>query len=163
MKGGRSPYANFCIYPMRIKQTLNHSNPNRNPITIHHAVTIILLHLAACPTHPDIFILGSAILSFSCTILYWGERICQQRMCGKAWTGILNKRGVGFALYAVQRKHCIKPRAGNRKDNLPNMGDANGWQGAAPSCALCPAPAAPSRREKKVYVPSRPFPSIVAA
>ena len=35
---------------------------------------------------------------------------------------------------------------------------------AAPLCPMpCPSPAAPSRRKKKLYVPSRPFPSIVAA
>jgi len=37
-----------------------------------------------------------------------------------------------------------------------------GSRGQLPPCALCPAPAPLSRREKN-YVPSRPFPSIVAA
>jgi len=37
-----------------------------------------------------------------------------------------------------------------------------GWQGAtAPLCPM-PCPPAASRRDKKLYVPSSPFPSIVA-
>jgi len=41
---------------------------------------------------------------------------------------------------------------------------ASGVAGAAAPCALCPAPACPtSSCEKKLYMPSQPFPSIVAA
>jgi len=44
------------------------------------------------------------------------------------------------------------------------MGGASGMAGGSCPYALCPAPAAPSRREKtELYVPSGPFPSIVAA
>jgi len=47
------------------------------------------------------------------------------------------------------------------------MGGASGVAGGQlPPCALCPASPGyppPSRRKKKLYVPSSPFPSIVAA
>jgi len=47
---------------------------------------------------------------------------------------------------------------------MPLMGGASGVAGGAAPCALFPAPRLPlSRRDEKLHVPSRPFPSIVAA